>query len=188
MSGFNSLTPEQVRDIIKQGTFPYKLQFFVREQKFIVYPSVEVLLISSDSNTPDVLKTQIDPVFEIRLLIKFSRRDEFEEADRIAIESEIIDLLEDFNVPPPNEIIFEQKTWNTSIIDAEIYGKRSVLRFTYRDFKSTTWDGIEVTANFIELFTYTNPLQIKMLSWDSTEGANIDSHIVVSGDKQYDRR
>lgn len=188
MSDFNSLTPEQVRDIIKVGTFPYRLQFFIREQKFVVYPSVEVLLISSDSNTTDVLKTQIDTVFEIRLLIKFSRRDEFEEADRIAIESEIIDLLEDFNVPPPNEIIFEQKTWNTSIIDAEIYGKRSVLRFTYRDFKSTTGDGIEGTANFIELFTDTNPLQIKMLSWDSSEGAVVDSHSIDSGERQYDPR
>ncbi len=188
MSDFNTLTPTQVLDIIKPGEYPYKLQFFQREQKFVVYPSVEVLLISSDSNTTDVLKTQIDTVFEIRLFIKFSRRDEFEEADRIAIESEIIDLLEDFNVPPPNEIIFEQKTWNTSIIDAEIYGKRSVLRFTYRDFRSTTGDGIEGTGNFIELFTDTNPLQIKMLSWDSTEGANIDSHSVDSGEKQYDPR
>ena len=188
MSDFNSLTPIQVVDILKKGTFPYKLQFFTREQKFPYYPTVEVLLISSDSNTTDVLKTQIDTVFEIRLLIKYQRSDELEEGDRIAVESEIIDLLEDFNVPPPNEIIMEQKTWNSSILDAEIYGKRSVLRFTYRDFKSTTGEGIEGTANFIELFTDTNPLQIKMLSWDSTEGATIDSHSIDTGERQYDPR
>ena len=93
MSDFNTLTPQQVTDIIKVGEFPYKLQFFQREQKFIIYPSVEVLLISSDSNTTDVLKTQIDTVFEVRLLIKYNRHDELEEADRIAIESEIIHML-----------------------------------------------------------------------------------------------
>ncbi len=188
MSDFNTLTPTQVRDIIKEGTFPYKLQFYVREQKFVVYPSVEVLLISSDSNTTDVLKTQIDTVFEIRLFIKFSRRDEFEEADRIAIESEIIDLLEDANIPPPNEIVFEQKTWNTSILDGEIYGKKSTLRFTYRDYKSTTGEGITGLGNFIELFTDTDPIQIKILSFDSTEGATVDSHSIDSGERQYDPR
>ncbi len=188
MSDFNTLTPTQVRDIIKEGTFPYKLQFYIREQKFVVYPSVEVLLISSDSNTTDVLKTQIDTVFEIRLFIKFSRRDEFEEADRIAIESEIIDLLEDANIPPPNEIVFEQKTWNTSILDGEIYGKKSTLRFTYRDYKSTTGEGITGLGNFIELFTDTNPIQIKILSFDSTEGATVDSHSIDSGERQYDPR
>ncbi len=188
MSDFNTLTPQQVTDIIKPGEFPYKLQFFQREQKFIIYPSVEVLLISSDSNTTDVLKTQIDTVFEVRLFIKYNRRDELEEADRIAIESEIIDLLEDANIPPPNEIIMEQKTWNSSLLDNEIYGKRSVLRFTYRDYKSTTGDGIEGKGSFIELFTDTDPLQIKMLSFNSTEGASVDSHSIDSGEIQYDPR
>lgn len=186
MSGFNTLTPTQIVDILKEGVYPYQLQFFTREQKFPYYPTVEVLLISSDSNTTDVLKTQIDTVFEIRLYIKYQRRDELEEGDRIATESEIIDLLEAFNVPPPNEIIMEQKTWNSSLLDGEIYGKRSVLRFTYRDFRSTTGEGIEGTGNFIELFTDTDPLQIKMLSWDSTEGANVQSHSADSGEVLYD--
>lgn len=188
MSDFNTLTPKQVIDIIKPGEFPYRLQFFQREQKFILYPSIEVLLISSDSNTTDVLKTQIDTVFEVRLFIKYNRRDEFEEADRIAIESEIIDLLEDANIPPPNEIIMEQKTWNSSLLDTEIYGKKSTLRFTYRDYKSTTGDGITGLGNFIELFTDTDPLQIKMLSFNSTEGATVDSHSIDSGEVQYDPR
>ncbi len=186
MASFNTLTPTQIVDLLKEGNYPYKLQFFTREQKFPYYPTVEVLLISSDSNTTDVLKTQIDTVFEIRLYIKYQRSDELEEGDRIATESEIIDLLEAADIPPPNEIIMEQKTWNSSLLDGEIYGKRSTLRFTYKDYVSTTGEGIEGKGNFIELFTDTDPLQIKMLSWDSTEGATIQSHSIDTGEVNYD--
>ncbi len=190
-----TLTQQEVVDILKAGTFPYKaLQFFIQKQKFPIYPSIEVRRVGSPSTTSDVQKTQTDTVFEIKLLLKYTREEEFEEADRLVTEDEILRLLEDEDIPPPNKLFFEQKNWNTSIVDSAIYGSESTLRFTFREVISTTGEGVVGEDNQIiidpegEATPLLGPLTIQALAINNLAGATVDQHSIDSGEVQYDPR
>jgi len=191
----DTLTQEQVVDILKTGTYPYKtLQFFIQKQKFPIYPSVEVRRVGSPSTTSDVQKTTVDTTFEVRLLLKYTRKEEFEEADRLVTEDEILRLLEDANIPPPNKIFFEQKNWNTAIVDDAIYGSKSTLRFIFREVLSTTGDGTVGASNEFELDSLglgsplSGPLIVQILAIHDASGATVDQHSVDDGRMQYDPR
>jgi len=193
----NSLTQKQVVDILKAGTYPYKgntIPFFIQKQKFPIYPSVEVRKVGSPSTSSDVQKTQIDTTFEIKLLLKYTRKEEFEEADRLVTEDEILRLLEDEDIPPPNKIFFEQKNWNTAVVDSAIYGSESTLRFIFREVISTTGDGVVGADNTFELDSLselsplTGPLEVQILAINDTSGATVDQHSVDDGRVQYDPR
>lgn len=195
--GAQTLTQKEVVDILKAGTYPYKgstIPFFIEKQMFPIYPSVEVRRIGSPSTTSDVLATKIDTTFEIKLLLKYTRKEEFEEADRLVTEDEILRLLEDADIPPPNKIFFEQKNWNTSVVDRAIFGSESTLRFTFQEVISTTGDGVVGADNTFELDSLgelsplTGPLSVQILSLRDTSGATIDQHSVDDGQMQYDPR
>jgi len=195
--GAQTLTQQEVVDILKAGTYPYKgntIPFFIQKQKFPIYPSVEVRRVGSPSTTSDVQKTQIDTTFEIKLLLKYTREEEFEEADRLVTEDEILKLLEDADIPPPNKLFFEQKNWNTGIIDSAIYGSESTLRFIFREVQSSTGDGLVGAENEFELDSLgessplTGPLSVQVLAFNDTSGATVDQHSVDDGRVQYDPR
>ncbi len=192
-----TLTQKQVVDILKAGTYPYKgstIPFFIEKQKFPIYPSVEVRRVGSPSTTSNVLSTKIDTTFEIKLLLKYTRKEEFEEADRLVTEDEILRLLEDADIPPPNKIFFEQKNWNTAVVDTTIYGSESTLRFTFQEVISTTGDGVVGADNTFELDSLgelsplTGPLSVQIISLRDTSGATVDKHSVDDGQMQYDPR
>jgi len=191
----DTLTQKQVVDILKAGTYPYKvLPFFIEKQKFPIYPSIEVRRVGSPSTTSDVQKTRIDTTFEIRLLLKYTREEEFEEADRLVTEDEILKLLEDADIPPPNKIFLEQKNWNTTVIDQEIYGSESTLRFVFQEVQSSTGDGFVGADNVFELdslgqgIPLSGPLVAQVLGINDTGGATVDTHSQDSGETQYDPR
>ncbi len=193
----NTLTQKEVVDILKAGTYPYKgntIPFFTQKQKFPIYPSVEVRRVGSPSTTSDVQKTQIDTTFEIRLLLKYTRAEEFEEADRLVTEDEILTLLEDANIPPPNKIFFEQKNWNTALVDQAVFGSESTLRFIFREVISSTGDGFVGADNEIELDSLgqgspiSGPLIAQVLGITDTGGATVHLHSQDSGETQYDPR
>ncbi len=185
-----SLTQQDVIDILKTGTYPYTLHYFKQEQKFPIYPSVEVRRVSTPSNTTDVQKLQIDTTFEIKLLLKYTRDPDFEEADRLVTEQEIIDVLEDADIPPPGKIFFEQKNWNTQTIDTAIFGSHSVLRFIYREIQSTTGEGIIGAFSDLELDTpsdfLSSPLELQVLEFSDSGGATVHRHHQDSGESGYD--
>ena len=192
----DTLTQQEVVDLLKTGTYPYKnnLQFFIQKQKFPIYPSVEVRRVGSPSTTSDVQKTTVDTTFEIRLLLKYTRDEEFEEADRLVTEDEILRVLEDADIPPPNKIFFEQKNWNTAIIDEAIYGSKSTLRFIFREVQSTTGEGSVGADNEFELDSLglasplSGPLVVQVLAIHDASGAVVDQHSIDSGEMQYDPR
>ena len=193
--GAQTLTQQEVVDILKTGTFPYKsLQFFIQKQKFPIYPSVEVRRVGSPSTTSDVQKTQIDTTFEIKLLLKYTRKQEFEEADRLVTEDEMLRTLEDANIPPPNKLFFEQKNWNTAVVDSAIFGSESTLRFIFREVISTTGEGLVGADNEFELDSLSlasplsGPLKVQILAINDTSGATVDQHSVDDGRVQYDPR
>ena len=193
----DTLTQQDVVDILKEGTYPYKgntIPFFIQKQKFPIYPSVEVRRVGSPSTTSDVQKTQTDTTFEIKLLLKYTREEEFEEADRLVTEDEILKLLEDANIPPPNKIFFEQKNWNTAVVDQAIFGSESTLRFIFREIISSTGDGFVGADNEFELDSLgqgspiSGPLVAQVLGINDTSGAVVDQHSIDSGEMQYDPR
>lgn len=191
----DTLTQDQVVTILKTGTYPYKiLRFFTQKQKFPDYPSVEVRRTGSPSTTSNVQSTTIDTTFEVTLLLKYTREEEFEEADRLVTEDEILTLLENVDLPPPGKIFFEQKTWNTTPIDEPIYGSKSVLRFTFREILSTTGEGIVGAYNSFELDStgagspLLGPVSIQILALNDISGVTVDSHSIDTGQMQYDPR
>lgn len=193
----DTLTQQDVVDILKEGTYPYKgntIPFFIQKQKFPIYPSVEVRRVGSPSTTSDVQKTQVDTTFEIKLLLKYTREEEFEEADRLVTEDEILKLLEDADIPPPSQIFFEQKNWNTTMIDSAIYGSESTLRFIFREVLSSTGDGFVGADNTVEIDSLglgsplSGALTIQALAINDTSGATVDQHSVDDGRVQYDPR
>jgi len=195
--GAQTLTQKEVVVILKAGTYPYKggtIPFFIEPQKFPIYPSVEVRRIGSPSTTSDVQKTKIDTTFEIKLLLKYTREEEFEEADRLVTEDEILKLLEDADIPPPNKIFLEQKNWNTSMVDQPIFGSESTLRFTFQEVISSTGEGFVGADNVFELDSLglgsplTGPLIAQVLGIRDTSGATVDTHSVDDGRTQYDPR
>lgn len=196
----DTLTQDQVVDILKQGTYPYKaLRFFTQKQKFPDYPSVEVRRVGSPSTTSDVQKTTIDTTFEVKLLLKYTREEEFEEADRLVTEDTILKLLEDEDLPPSltpssGKIFFEQKSWNTVPIDSAIYGSESTLRFTFRQIISSTGIGIIGATNSFELDSdglgspLSGPVSVQSLAITDVSGVTVDQHSVDTGEMQYDPR
>lgn len=173
------MTQAEVIVILKTGSYPSTqrtLQYYQQKQKFPIYPFVEVRKVQSDSNVTDVQKTSIDQTFEVRFYMKYSRPEAAEEADRLATENTILNVLEAADISPTSKIFFESKQWNTSIIDDAIYGSKSTLRFTFKDITSTSSSGLIGAGDQIQLNSETTPLAIQMLALTTKKGFSIDSH------------
>tara|TARA_B110001454_G_scaffold177098_1_gene169452 strand:- start:5749 stop:6528 length:780 start_codon:yes stop_codon:yes gene_type:complete len=182
-----TLSQSDIETILKTGTYPYTLQYYRRKQKFPLYPSVEVLKTQPDSTTTDITKTSTESQFEITLLIKFTRREEEEEVDQIVIENEIQRVLKVADVEPTGKIFFESGSWSRQPLDVEVFGMKSVLRFTYRNVTSTSGSGIVGSTSLLELNSDGTPVVIQLLDYDvSGEGVDIQSHIDDTGITQYD--
>lgn len=184
-----TLTQAAVIVILKTGTYPTTqkaLNYYEQKQKFPNYPFVEVRKVQSDSNVTDVQKTVKDQTFEIRFYMKYTRPEAVEEADRLATENEILRVLEVEDIEPAGIIYFESKNWNTSLIDDNIYGSKSVLRFTFKDIDSTSGGGLIGSGDKIELNSQATPLQIQMLALTTKKGFNVDMHQDDTRKVQYD--
>ena len=86
-----SLNPSDIITTLKSGNYPYELQFYERRQRFVIYPSVEVVKTKPDSRTSnDPTKYTVSSAFEIKLYIKFTRSENAEETDRAKIENGLV--------------------------------------------------------------------------------------------------
>ena len=67
------VTTQNVVDYIKDGTYPYTFRFVTGEQRYKVYPYVEVVQVSprSKSETPETITES--QTFEIRVYIRYIR-------------------------------------------------------------------------------------------------------------------
>lgn len=184
-----TLTQAAVIVILKTGTYPSTqkaLKYYQQRQKFPIYPFVEVRKVQSDSNITDVQKTSKDQTFEIRFYMKYTRPEAVEEADRLATENEILRVLEAEDIEPTGKIFFESKQWNTSLINEEIYGSKSTLRFTFKDITSTSGSGLIGAGDQIQLNSETTPLNIQMLALTTRKGFTIDTHYTDDKKSTYD--
>lgn len=184
-----TITQSDVITILKTGTYPASqkgLVYYQQRQKYPIYPFIEVRKVQSDSNVTDVQKISKEQTFEIRFYMKYTRPEEKEEADRLATENEILRVLEDADIEPAGIIYFESKQWNTQIIDDQIYGSKSVLRFSVKDVDTTSGSGIIGSGDVIELNSATTPLQIQILSLNTREGFTVDTHYNDDRESVYD--
>lgn len=184
-----TITQSDIINILKTGTYPTSqkaLTYYQQKQKYPLYPFVEVRKVQSDSLTTDVQKTSKDQTFEIRFYMKYTRNESVEEADRLATENEMLRVLELANIEPAGIIYFESKQWNTSLIDDQIYGSRSVLRFSVKDIDSTSGSGIIGSKDKIELNSLTTPLQIQILNMNTNKGFSVDRHFTDDRNIIYD--
>ncbi len=182
-----TLSQSDIETIVKTGTYPYTLQYFRRVQKFPIYPSIEIIKTQPDSTTTDATKVTTESKFEITLLIKFTRRQEEEEVDQLAIENEILRVMNVADIEPTGKIFYESGNWSRQTLDQEVFGTKSVLRFTYRNVTSTTGDGVVGSTGILELNSDTSADTIQLLDYDVfNEGVDISSHIDDTGLTHYD--
>ncbi len=174
-----TITQSEVIAILETGTYPTTqkaLNYYEQKQKFPVFPYVEVRKVQSDSSITEVQKTSTDQTFEVRFYMKYTRPEAVEEADRLATENEILNVLQTADIEPTGIIYFESKQWNTTIIDDSIYGSRSVLRFSVKDITSTTGSGIIGSGDQIEVNSASTPLRIQILGLSTRKGFTVDTH------------
>ena len=184
-----TITQQDIINILKTGTYPSTqkpLNYYQQKQPFPVYPCVEVRKVQSDSNLTDIEKTSVDQTFDISYYVQYTRPEQYEEADRLATENEILNKLENNDFIPTGIIYFESKQWNTATIDDQIFGSKSTLRFTIKDLSTTDGVGNKGSNVQIELNTNTTPLTIKVLNMDKAKGFDTTSHTIDSGNVKYD--
>lgn len=162
------------------------MKYYQQREKYPIYPFIEVRKVQSDSNVTDVQKTSKEQTFEIRFYMKYTRPANVEEADRLATENEILRVLEVADIEPSGVIYFESKQWNTNLIDDQIYGSKSVLRFTVRDVSSTSGIGFIGSDDKIELNSQGTPLELQILAIDTTQGFSVDRHYTDDRRTIYD--
>jgi len=173
-----NISQSDIINILKTGVYPQTqktLTYYQQKQKFPIYPFVEVIKIS-DSNQTDINKLTSQESFEIRFYVKYTRAEEYEESDRLETENEMLRVLENNDFIPTGVIHFEEKAWSTSLIDDEIFGSRSVLRFAIKDVLATNNIGVIGSRDKIELNSDTTPLQIQILAMSATFGLNVTKH------------
>ena len=173
-----SLNPSDIITTLKSGNYPYELQFYERRQKFVIYPSVEVVKTKPDSRTAnDPTKYTVSSSFEINLYIKFTRSPNAEETDRAKIENEMLRVLEEADTEPKGKIFHESFDWSRSPLDQEIFGSISTLRFEYKDVIPIN-DGIVGAYDKLELNSDSaTPTQVQILTYQVMgEGADIEKH------------
>ncbi len=174
-----TISQADIITILKTGIYPTTqkgLTYYQQKQKYPLYPFVEVRKIQSDSNTTDVQKTAIEQTFEIRFYMKYTRKEADEEADRLATENEMLRVLEVADISPAGKIYFENKNWSTNLIDDQVYGSRSVLRFSVKDVDTTTGSGLIGSNDKIELNSDGTPTQIQILNLSVNKGFSVDRH------------
>ena len=173
-----TLTSGDILGIIKGGNYPYPLQFFRRKQKYVIYPSIEIVKTQPDSKaTQDAVKYTITSAWEVRLYIKYTRPLGIEEDDRADIENEIVRVLEEADLEPEGKIFFESLRWSKSPLDQEIFGSISTLSLEIHDIVPIV-DGIIGAYDILELNSETpTPTRVQVLGYTvSSEGVSVESH------------
>ena len=173
-----TLSSGDILDIIKGGNYPYPLQFFRRRQKYVIYPSIEVVKTTPDSKaTSDAVKYTITSAWEVRLYIKYTRPLGIEEDDRNDIENEIMRVLEEADLEPKGKIFWESLRWSKSPLDAEVFGSVSTLNLEIHDIVPIE-DGIVGAYDILELNSETpTPTRLQILGYTvNSEGVTVESH------------
>ena len=173
-----TLTSGNILDIVKSGNYPYPIQFFRRTQKYVIYPSVEVVKTQPDSKlSTDATKYTITSAWEIRLYIKYTRQIGIEEDDRANIENEIMRVLEEADLEPKGKIFYESLNWSKQPLDQEVFGSVSKLRLEIHDVVPIK-DGIIGAYDILEVNSETpTPTQVQILGYTvNAEGSNMESH------------
>ena len=77
-------------------------------------------------------------------------------------------------------MVYKSYRWSdayfNSLIDDQIYGSRSVLRFSVKDVDTTTGSGLIGSNDKIELNSDGTPTQIQILNLSVNKGFSVDRH------------
>jgi hypothetical protein len=180
-------------DIIAQlqtGTYPTtqkELSYYEQKQKFPIYPFVEVRKVQSNSETTNITTETEEQTFEIRFYMKYTAPESVEEANRIATENELLARIVAKDWIPTGVVHLENKQWSTQIIDDQIYGSKSVLRFSIKDIDTTSGSGLIGADDKLELNSGLGSVfQIQILGLNTNQGFSMDPHFNDTREKVYD--
>ena len=175
---------------LKTGTYPTtqkELAYYEQKQKFPIYPFVEVRKVQSNSATTDIQKVSEEQTFEIRFYMKYTAPESVEEANRIATENELLARVTAKDWIPTGVIQLENKQWTTQIIDDQIYGSKSTLRFSIKDIDTTSGGGLIGADDKLELNSgLAGVLTIQILGLQTNQGFSMDPHFNDTREKIYD--
>lgn len=125
------VTTQNIVDYIKDGTYPYDFRFVAGEQRYKVYPYVEVVEVSprSKSETPETITES--QTFEIKVYIRYIRSLSEETTNLETTETEIMSQLHTESLES-GQLFSEDKSWSRTQL-SDVYGAMSVLRLTFQE-------------------------------------------------------
>lgn len=130
------VTTQNIVDFIKDGTYPYSFRFVAGEQRYKVYPMVEVVESAprSKSETPETItETQ---TFEIKVYVRYIRTLAEEISNLETTETEIMSQLHSESLES-GQFFSEDKGWSRTQL-SDVYGAMSVLRLTFQEITPRT--------------------------------------------------
>lgn len=174
-----TITADQIISILQGGTYPVVLHYFKYKQKFPIYVSVEILRSQPDSYVEDVLKTERNFIYEIRVLHRYLMQPNVDSSNQSAIEDEMSRVLKAYDFQGKGKIFLETIGWTRSDLtdnNRNIYGSMSVVRLGVKDITSTDGNGYVGAYNTMELNSDTTPTTFQIINSSFKSGRGIVMH------------
>jgi hypothetical protein len=171
-------TATQIKDTIEAKTYPYAIRFYTYKPKYPIYPYIVVRKSQPESTRETITDVTKTNAFEITFAIRYTREQAKEEADQTTVENTIISALEsqDFGATAN---FGEEKRWQRTPITSPIYGSQSTINVTITDMASQSGSGILGAEMTLAIQSGST---IKLLGLDQSEGAELASHKIDTGE------
>ena len=128
-----------------QGEYPYLISFFTQEiiPEHRRFPFVEIVNVQPKGERKSYDVTEETNSFEVRVYVRYNRKQELETADLYVTENQIITLLKNATLSDQLQITsnFEWNRGQISNNKFKIYGIQSTLTVTITEKKSTSENG-----------------------------------------------
>lgn len=174
-----TITADQIISILQGGTYPstITLHYFKYKQKFPLYSaSVEIIRAQPDSYVEDVVKTERNFQFEIRVLFRYLLQPDQDSTVQSQIEDEMSRVLKAYDFQGQGKIFLETIGWSRSDLGDPVYGSMSSVRLGVKDVTSTDGSGYVGAYTTMELNSDTTPTEFQVLSKSFKSGRGIATH------------
>jgi len=143
---FELYRADDIKNVIKDGAYPYALAFFTQERlpEHRAFPFVEIVNVRPEGERKSFDVTEETNTFEVRVYVRYNRKQELETQDLYTVENEIIRLLKSATLSDSLEINsnFEWNRGDISNNKFKIHGIQSTLTVSITEKKSTSGDGV----------------------------------------------
>ena len=152
--------------------FPYPIRVYTYTPKFSLFPYITVRKTPPVQIERDVITKTTREGFEITLYIRYTRKQEDEEANQTTIETLILDEVDQIDFGA-SALYMESRNWQRTAIP-KLYGSQSKLSIIVVDKSSISGEGVLGSETTL---TLPSGSKVKILALNSREGPALDTHV-----------